>query len=243
VSNAIDRQTIASVTLQGLATPLYGFVSPANRAWAADLPPIAYDLERSRALLREAGFTTRGPQDRPELYDAKGNRVEFTLILPSATQQRKDMAVVFQEDLSRLGIKMQVAPIDGAEFRRRAFESYDYEAAFLGTAPTEPDPSSFANLLSSRSPTNPWRPKQSKPATAWEARIDELLAAQARETDPARRRAAFHEIQRIIAEQLPVIPIVARHLPMSANQRVGNYHPSPILPFSLWNAEELFIRQ
>jgi peptide/nickel transport system substrate-binding protein len=243
VSSAIDRQTIASVTLQGLATPLYGFVSPGNRAWAADLPPIAYNLERSRALLREAGFTTRGPQDRPELYDAKGNRVELTLILPSTNQQRKDMAVVIQEDLSRLGIKMQLAPIDGAEFRSRMFESYDYEAALLGTAPTEPDPSAYANSLSSASSANSWRPKQAKPATEWEARIDELLAAQAREIDTGRRRAAFHEIQRIIAEQSPVIPIVARHLPVSANQRVGNHHPSPFLPFSLWNAEELFIRQ
>jgi peptide/nickel transport system substrate-binding protein len=32
VSHAIDRETIASITLQGLATPLYGFVSPGNRA-------------------------------------------------------------------------------------------------------------------------------------------------------------------------------------------------------------------
>ena len=244
VSSAIDRQTIASITLQGLATPLYGFISPGNRAWVAtDLPRIAYDLERSRAILREAGFTTRGPQDRPELYDAKGNRVEFTLIVPSANQQRRDMAIVIQEDLSRLGIRMQVAPIDSVEFRRRTTESYDYEAALLVPAPTEPDPSTYTNFLSSRSPTNPWRPQQSRPATSWEARIDELLATQARETDPDRRRAAFHEIQRILAEQLPVIPIVARHVLVAANQRVGNHRPSAILPFSLWNADELFARQ
>ena len=49
--------------------------------------------------------------------------------------------------------------------------------------------------------------------------------------------------QRILAEQSPVIPIVARHVSVAANQRVGNYSPSPIFPYSLWNAEELFIRQ
>jgi peptide/nickel transport system substrate-binding protein len=244
VSSAIDRQNIASITLQGLATPLYGFVSPANKKWvAADLPPIAYDLERSRALLRDAGFTTRGPQDRPELYDAKGNRVEFTLIVPSAGQPRRDMAVVIQEDLSRLGIKTQVAPIDFGDFQRRTTESYDYDAALLGTAPSEPDPSTYAPYLSSRSPSNIWRPKQSKPATTWEARIDDLLAKQASETDSERRRAAFNEIQRILAEQSPVIPIVARHAPVAANQRVGNYSPSVMAPYSLWNAGELFVRQ
>src|SRR5262249_52597569 len=149
------------------------------------------------------------PQERPELYDASGNRVELTLIVPSASQPRRDMAIVIQEDLSRLGIKMQVAPIDFGEFQRRTSESYDYDAALLGTAPSEPDPSTYSNILRSGSPSNPWRPKQSRPATAWEARIDELLATQARETDPERRRAAFREIQQILAEQLPVIPIVA----------------------------------
>jgi len=244
VSSAIDRQTIASVTLQGLATPLFGYVSPGNHKWiSADLPPIAYDLKRSRALLSEAGFTTRGPEDRPELYDAKGNRVEFTLITPSASQQRKDMAIVIQEDLSRLGIKMQIAPIDIGDFQRRTSESYDYEAAFLGTSPTETDPSTYTNFLISRSHSNIWRPKQSKPATAWEARIDDLFAKQAGETNTERRRAAFNEIQRVLAEQSPVIPIVARHAPVAANQRVGNYNPSAIVPFSLWNADELFIRQ
>ncbi|MGH9752142.1 MAG: ABC transporter substrate-binding protein [Blastocatellia bacterium] len=244
VSSAIDRQTIASITLQGLATPLSGFVSPGNQEWVAtDLPPIAHDLERSRALLREAGFTTRGSQDRPELYDAKGNRVDLTLIVPLASQPLKDIAIVIQGNLAKLGIKMQVAPIDFPDLQRRISESYDYDACLLVRSVSEPDPSSYTNFLSSSSPTCLWRPKQSRPATAWEARIDELLATQARETNPDRRRAAFHEIQRIIAEQLPVIPIVARHTTTAANQRVGNCRPSAIPPYSLWNAEELSVRR
>ena len=242
VSSAIDRQTIASITLLGLATPLHGFVSPSNRKWvAANLPPIAYDLERSRAILREAGFTMRGPQDRPELYDAKGNRLEFTLIVPSPSQPLKDMAIVIQGDLAKLGINMQVAPIDFGDLQRRILESSDYDACLLVTNLTEPDPSSYAGLLRSNSPMCRWRPKQSKPATDWEARIDDLLAKQAGETNPERRAAAFNEIQQILAEQLPTIPIVARHVSVAANQRVGNYSPSPIFPFSLWNAEELFV--
>lgn len=244
VSSAIDRQTIASITLQGFATPLRGYVSPGNRKWAAaDLPPAAYDLERSRALLREAGFTTRGPQDRPQLYDAKGNLVELTLIAPSTSQALKDMAIIIQGDLGQLGIKMRLAPIDPGDLDRRISESFDYDACLLVTSVSEPDPSSYANYLSSGSPTCRWRPKQSKPATAWEARIDDLLAKQARETNPDRRRAAFDEIQRILAEQSPVIPVVARHPLLAANQRVGNYSPSAVFPYSLWNAEELFIRQ
>jgi peptide/nickel transport system substrate-binding protein len=243
VAYAIDRESIASANLQGLATPLYGFVSPGNRAWVAtDLVRTEYDLAKARALLTEAGFTARGSPAEPELYDAQGRLVEFTLIVPFESEPRKIMAAVIQEDLARIGIHMQVAAIEGSQLNLRTKESYDYEAALLGTSLTEPDPSSYTNFLRSNSPEHYWHPKQPKPATDWEARIDALCAAQARETDAEKRKATFREIQLIMAEQLPLIPIVARHVASAANVRIGNFRPGPIYPYSLWNADELFVK-
>ncbi|HYG80998.1 MAG TPA: ABC transporter substrate-binding protein [Pyrinomonadaceae bacterium] len=244
VAHAIDRNSIAKSNLQGLATPLYGFVSPGNRAWAAtDIPRAEYDLGKARALLQEAGFAVRGTGEAPELYDAKGNRVEFTLIVPVENQPRVDMATVIQEDLAKLGIVMRPAPIEFQALTARWSQSYDYDAVLLGLSVTDPDPSSYTNFLQSASGNHQWAPKQPKPATEWEARLDQLDAEQARELDPARRKASFNEIQRIIAEQMPIIPIVARHITAAANTRIGNYRPGTILPYSLWNVEELFVRQ
>ncbi|HLL73851.1 MAG TPA: ABC transporter substrate-binding protein [Pyrinomonadaceae bacterium] len=244
VSHAVDRQTIARNVWLGLATPLHGFITPGNRAWmASDLPRHEYDLERARAMLREAGFQTRGTAETPELFDARGNRVAFTILAPAGTKTRVDSAAVVQEDLRRLGMDVQVAPVENAQVSERINQTYDYEAVFFGIVVTEPDPSSYVALLRSGSPQHSWHPKQATPATDWERRIDELTAAQARETDQARRRELFREIQQIMAEQLPVIPVVSRHIPVAASPRVGNYRPSPLPPFSLWNAEELFVRQ
>ncbi|MCA1632393.1 MAG: ABC transporter substrate-binding protein [Acidobacteria bacterium] len=243
VAHAIDREHIAQNVWQGLATPLSGFVTPGNHAWAAtDLPRINYDLDKSRALLKEAGFVTRGTPESPELYDAKGNRVEFTVIAPAGTKTRVDSATVVQEDLAKLGMKITVAQIENAQLAGRINESFDYEAIFYGTSATEPDPSSYADVLRSNSPQHLWSPSQPKPSTEWEARIDELAARQAHETDRERRRAIFRDIQQIMAEQLPLIPIASRHIAVAANARVGNYRPSPLPPFSLWNAEELFVK-
>jgi peptide/nickel transport system substrate-binding protein len=244
VSYAIDRNSIAQTNLQGLATPLYGFVSPGNRAWgAADIPRTEYDLEKARALLKEAGFTLRGSQDAPELFDARSNRVEFTLIVPTENQPRKEMAAVIQQDLAKLGINMQVAPIEFQALTTRWTQSYDYDAVLLGLGVTDPDPSSYAGLVQSNSSSHQWYPKEAKPATGWETRLDELNTAQSHETDTERRKAIFRDIQNIIAEQLPIIPIVARHITTAANTRVGNYRPGTILPYSLWNVEELFVKQ
>jgi peptide/nickel transport system substrate-binding protein len=244
VSHAIDRDSIAANTWQGLATPLYNFVSAGNRAWvAADVPRTDYDLERARTLLREAGFKVGGTEAAPELTDAKGTRVEFTIIAPAGNEVRVKSAIVIQEDLKKLGMNVQVAPVENAQLSARINQSYDYEAVLFGTSVSEPDPSSYTDMLRSGSPQHFWHPKQTKPATEWEARLDELSARQAHEVDRERRHAIFRDIQLLMAEQLPLIPIVTRHIAVAANTRVGNYRPSPLPPFSLWNAEELFVKQ
>jgi peptide/nickel transport system substrate-binding protein len=244
VSMAVDRDSIARSTLQGLATPLYGLVSPANRVWAnPDLPKIAYDLVQAASLLEEAGFTKRGTVDAPELVDAQGNRVEFLLLVPAESEPRKLMAAVIQEDLARLGIKMQVVPIEFAGITNAWTKSYEYDAILLGLSVTDLEPSTYANLLLSSGDAHQWKPHQKSPATEWEAKVDQLFAEQARESDPAKRKSKFYEIQRIVADASPVIPIVTRHVVSAANSRVGNFSPSPLFPYSMWNAEELFIKQ
>jgi peptide/nickel transport system substrate-binding protein len=244
VSLAVDRDSIARSTLQGLATPLYGVVSPANRVWSnADLPKIGYDLGQAASLLQEAGFTKRGSADAAELFDAQGNRVEFSLLVPAESEPRKLMAAVIQEDLAKLGIKIQVVPIEFAAVTNAWTKSHEYEAILLGLSVTDLEPSTYATLMLSSGDAHQWQPNQKSPATEWEAKVDQLFVEQARESDPEKRKTQFREIQRILADASPVIPIVARHVTSAANSRVGNFSPSPMFPYSLWNAEELFIKQ
>lgn len=244
ISSAVDRTTIATTTLQGLATPLYGFVSPANRAWIdPNLPKIEYDLKRAEQLLTEAGFTKRGADGAPELHDAKGNRVEFSLMFPAENEPRKLMAGVIQEDLAKLGIKMNVVPVDATSLGRTANETLEFETMLFGLTVSGIEPTTYANFLLSSADTHQWQPAQKTPATEWEARVDKLFNDQAREGDTQKRASIFNEIQRIMADETPVVPIVSRHIVSAVNTRVANYSPSPIFPYSIWNADELFVKQ
>jgi peptide/nickel transport system substrate-binding protein len=241
---AADRNSIVANQLQGLATPLYGFVPAGNKAWLdPNLPKKEYDLEKSRALLKEAGFDQRDNAGSAELFDAHGNRVEFTLIVPAENEPRKQMAAVIQEDLAKLGIAMQIAPIDLKGVTERWQDSYDYDAILTGTTQTGTDPAGFATFLKSSGTVHQWHPKQSKPATEWEARIDQLVTALAEDPDREARKRTFNEIQSIMAEETPVISIVSRHVVLAANSRVGNFVPASFLPYSLWNAERLFVKE
>ena len=243
VAHAVDRKSISANTLQGLATPVFGFVPAGNKNWLdPDLRKSEYDLERSRALLQEAGFTIKDNAGKPELHDAEGNPVGFTVIVPAENEPRKLMAAVIQEDLAKLGIAMQIAPVEFKNLTERWTTSFDYDAILSGLSLTATDPSSYTGMLLSSAAVHQWRPKQAKPATEWEARIDQLYAEQSKELNAEVRRQKFNEIQAIMADEMPIIPIVSRHIVSAGHERVGNLSPSTILPFSMWNAERLFIK-
>lgn len=243
IAHAVDRRSISTNTLQGLATPVFGFVPAGNRAWLnTNIPKADYDLERSRALLAEAGFSVKDIGGKPELNDKDGNRVAFTLLVPAENEPRKLIAASVQEDLAKLGIAMQIVPLDFQGINERWNSTFDYDAILSGVSLTAIDPSSFAGFLPSSGTSHQWRPKQTQPATDWEKRVDELFSQQASEVDPALRRQKFNEIQLILAEEMPVIPIVSRHIVSAVNERVGNLSPSGILPYSLWNADRLFVK-
>ena len=165
IAHAIDRETIAASTLRGLATPMYGFLSPGNKLWlSSTLPKIAHDPAMSERLLAEAGFVKKGTPDAPELYDANGTAVEFTLIVPAENEPRKMMAAIIQEDLAKLGIKMQIAPIEFRAVTERWTKTLDYDAILLGLSITDLEPSSLGSFLLSSSDSHQWHPREQKPA-------------------------------------------------------------------------------
>jgi ABC-type transport system substrate-binding protein len=57
ISYAIDRQAICDVLLQGAAAPSNSFLAPWHAGWdPVRAKPIAYDPEKAKALLKEAGY-------------------------------------------------------------------------------------------------------------------------------------------------------------------------------------------
>ena len=209
VSLAIDRRGLARVVYSGLASAASGSVSPANRFWRnTAIATMERDLDEARRLLKVAGFRYR---DDGRLSDRDGNRVQLTIVTTSGSNERQRAGAFIQEDLSELGIDVTLAAIEGGDLLARVTGSYDYEAFLLGMIQTDPDPSAEMALWLSRAPLHLWHPSQPEPATAWEARIDELMEAQMTALDLEHRKACYDEVQSIIAEQLPFLDLVVPH--------------------------------
>ena len=237
VSQAIRRDDIARVVFGGHAHAAAGPVSPANRFWFnGALKPLPFDVEAARRSLREQGFITLKDGT---LRDAEGHAVEFSLITNAGNRPRQAMAAVIQEDLGKIGIRVNVVTLDFGSLIERIMRSFRYEGALLGFANVEVDPSEQMNVWLSSGAQHAWWPREQKPATAWEAEIDRLELAQASEASREARKKAIDAVQRIAVEQEPIIYLVNPDYLGAVAARVKGALPSPVPPQILWNVEWL----
>jgi peptide/nickel transport system substrate-binding protein len=239
VSAAIDREGIVRLVYSGRATPIWDQVTPGNKLWLDEnIAHPARSLEHARQLLQSAGFSWKSGA----LVDAHGNPVEFSILTSSSNAQRMKMATIIQDDLSQLGMTVQVVPLEFHAMVDRLQNSYNYEAAVMGLVSGDADPTSEMNVWLSSGETHLWHPNQDKPATVWESEMDQLMQEQLVTLDYAKRKRIYDRVQEIVAEDLPVICVVSPNILVGAANRVGNFRPAILVPYALWNVEQLYLQ-
>lgn len=226
VSLAIRRADLARIAYKGHATPAYGFVSPANRAWYTTLPTPPPDVHRAIESLKASGFRLEGKQ----LVDAAGHPVRFSIVTNAGNKARENMATLIQQDLGALGMQVNVVKLDFPSLIERLMHSQNYEAAILGLTNVDPDPNAMRNVWLSASPNHQWNPSQKTPATPWEAEIDRLVERQSTTADPRERRLCMDRLQQIVAEQQPFIYLVHPNLLYAVADRVQGAQLSALQP-------------
>jgi len=149
------------------------------------------------------------------------------------------MLTMIQQDLSQIGIKVNLVTLDFPSLIERITRTYDYEACLGGLVNTDLDPNSQMNVWLSSAENHQWNPKQSKPATAWEAELDRLMRAQSSAITDKKRKSDFDKVQQIVAEQQPFIYLVNKNAMSAISPAVVGSSPSVLDPHAFWNAEFL----
>ena len=239
VSAAIDRAGMVKLVYQGRATPLAAHVTPGNRLWLnTALPRPQRSLARARELLGRAGFALENGQ----LRDATGAPVTFTIVTNAANAARVQMATIIQDDLREVGIQAQVVPLENRALLDRVLKSHDYDAAVMAVAGGDADPNGEMNVWVSSGPTHLWRIGAAAPMGPWEKEIDDLMQRQLVTLDRPARKRLYDRVQQLVAENLPMIPLVSPNVLVGAKAGLGNYRPAILDPQVLWNVDELFWR-
>jgi peptide/nickel transport system substrate-binding protein len=240
ISAAIDRDAIVRLVYRGRATPLWGHVPPGNKLWVnRAIPHPDRSLERARRLLQTAGFA-RSAAGR--LVDARGDAVEFSIITSAGNNERAGMAAIIQDDLEPLGIRVHVVTLESRALLERVLKTHDYDACVLALGSGDANPNAEMNVWLSSGGTHVWHPEQRTPATPWEAEIDALMRRQSATLDVAGRKRLYDRVQELVAENLPIIPLVSPNVLVGAKASLGNFRPAVLDHHTLWNVDELFWR-
>jgi peptide/nickel transport system substrate-binding protein len=236
VSEAINRDDLARVVFHGHARAAIGFLPPSDLFWFnSSLKPHPYDSAGALRRLQQEGFRL----DNDTLRDRAGNTVEFSIITNGDSRVRTSMAAMIQQDLKKIGIKVNVVTLDFNSLLERITQTYNYEACLLGNINADLDPSSLKTLWLSSGEEHAWNPKQKSPATRWEAEIDELLRAEGTSVDQKTRKQYWDKVQKIAWEQEPFIYLVNKDALVAISPSVKNAQPSFLRPQAYWNIEEL----
>jgi len=236
ISESINREDMARIVFRGHARPAVGPVSPANKFWFnAKLQAHPFDQKSALQRLSQDGFHL---QDGV-LKDRDGHAVEFSVITNAGNKYRERMATMIQQDLSGIGIKLNVVTLDFPSLIERITHSFDYEACLLGLVNDELDPNAQMTVWLSSADSHQWNPSQKTPATAWEAEIDKLMRAQASTLDPKKRKADFDKVQEIAWQQEPFIYLVNKNALSAVSPAVHNAHPVVLRPQVYWNIDQL----
>ncbi len=239
ISSAINREDLARVVFRGHAQPGIGPVTPANKFWFnAKLHAHPHDPLAALELLKQDGFRLDGDT----LKDKDGNPVVFSLITNSGNKMRERMGALIQQDLAKIGVKLNLVPMDFPSIGERISRTFDYEACLLGLKNVDLDPNSQMNVWLSSADNHQWSPNQKTPETPWEAEIDRLMRRQGSSLEAKKRKAAFDRVQEIVWEQEPFLYLVDKNALSAISPAVHNAHPVVLRPQTFWNADQLSVR-
>lgn len=182
INHAINVDEIIAAVLKGAGEKANAPIGPKVYGHNPDTKPYTFDIEKSKALLAEAGY-------------AEGFK---TTIWTNDNPVRMKIAQIVQAHLKEVGIDVTIEPLEWGSYLERTGAG-EHDMFILGwtTVTADADYGLFALYHSTQkgSPGN---------RDFFEnAEVDRLLEEGRTETDPAKRLEAYKKAQEIIVSEAP----------------------------------------
>lgn len=205
INKAIDRLNMGKVVRGG--GELGGIVGP---ALADQTLPEAErvaiygspNVEEAKKLLAEAGYP---------------NGFEVEMLVLNYGEEFVREAEWIQQDLAQIGVKANIKVVDTTSGQAIAKER-NFQMAFMIMSPFSEANDYFFNHFNPKGPRNYM--------AVDDAKLNEMIAAQLTEVDPAKRKEIIYDVQRYVAEEvMNPLPIWAATLLHPVQARVKGYYP------------------
>lgn len=121
IAHALDREEIILGASSGYGTPIGSHFSPANEAYVDLTGTYPHDVEKAKALLKEAGLE---------------NGFSATLKLPPPAYARQGGEIIAAQ-LRQIGINLEIIPVEWAQWLEQVYTNKDYDLTIVSH--TEPN--------------------------------------------------------------------------------------------------------
>ncbi len=235
---ATPREGIVADILGGRAIPAFADQMPESWAYHPTLRPRDFDPERAAGLLADAGL--RPGRDGALARGGVPFRLELWGV--AGDPQAEAILTVIASAWSALGIAIRLRFAEPEQlWGPLGYQFSDAMTACLFAWTNGNDPDDLFYWHSSQIPTSPTAPGGNLPAFfhpyAFQDEIDALTARGASTLDLDERRDAYHQIQELLAREVPVIFLAWEKAYPASRTEVGGFDPSPWTGL-LWNAGE-----
>lgn len=193
---ATNRQALVDNLYRGEGTVARGPYPAMHPYFAPDLPEIPYDPDAARALLEQAGWD----------FDR-----ELVLTVPTGNALRERTGALIQQDLRRIGLKVQIQQLDFTTALTRIREG-DYDLALFG-AGGAPDPD-LTGLMHPSGANNLSRHRIPEIVNAIEEGLRGLTFDE--------RKVHYYELQEKIQEHAPYVYLYHENSRLARNKRLTN---------------------
>lgn len=230
LTHALDRDVLVQKVLYGQGQVINGPIPPISWAYAPDIPAFDYDVAAAKQLLGQAGWTP-GPDG---ILQKDGKPFAFTLTTNSGGI-RGAIATIAQDQLKKVGIKVETSVIEWNAFLDRVNKTHDFDAVVLAWSLGN-DPDQKSTWATSSYPSGFNFIKYGNP------QVDTLLD-QARSVpgcDQATRKGLYAQIQKLIADDQPFTFLHMPKTVVAANKRIQGLRPSPWTNL-FWNVQDLTV--
>jgi peptide/nickel transport system substrate-binding protein len=211
IAYAMNRPLLIATLLRGMARPADSLLPPGHWAYTGDVAHYDYNPQQARQLLDEAGYKP-GPD---------GIRFHLTMKTSNDAGARV-LAMALQQQLRAVGIALDVRSFEFATFysdiSHGAFGIYSLR--WIG-GNEDPDIFRYAYASSSVPPHGANRGDYSNPE------VDTLLQAAASESDQAKRRILYVQVQQILAKEMPTVPLWFLDSVVIYDRRISGVTASP----------------
>jgi len=211
IAYAVNRPLIIATLLRGMARPADSLLPPNHWAYTGDVAHHDYNPQRAKQLLDDAG------------YKPGADGIRFHLTMKTSNDGgARELAMTLQQQLRAVGITLDVRSFEFATFYSDiSHGSFGmYSLRWIGG---NEDPDIFHYAFASASVP----PHGANRGDYVNADVDRLLQAAASESDQAKRRILYVQVQQVLAKEIPTLPLWFVDSIVIYNRRISGVDASP----------------